>query len=172
MVARGLSADAQGRRGGGGRPDGRGLRERLGGQPPVALGTREVGNVLGATGATGAYPERHRRRDPPHRHSDAGGQSAPAGDRHAAGTDLRGGLLRLLVRVPAATIGARCPGQSLEADHVERGKLSLGSRHTQVFRHAGSCPSAGVSPTTDTRWCGAAIDREVAQRGRNGSPGR
>ncbi len=51
------------------------------------------GIVLGATGATGSYPERHRRRDPPHRYSDAGGQSAPAGDCHAAGTDLRGGLL-------------------------------------------------------------------------------
>ena len=53
--------------------------------------------------------------------------------------------------------------------HAERGKLSLGSRHPQVFRHAGSCPSAGVSPTTGTRWCGAATDREVAQRGRDGS---
>ena len=29
-----------------------------GGQPPVAPGTREVGHVPGAAGATGAYPER------------------------------------------------------------------------------------------------------------------
>ena len=57
-----------------------------------------------------SYPERHRRRDSPHRDSDAGGQSAPAGGRDAAGADLRAGLLCLLVWVPAGTIGARCPG--------------------------------------------------------------
>ena len=61
--------------------------------------------------------------------------------------------------------------ETLEADHVERGELSLGGRYPQVFRHAGSCPSADISPTTDTRRCGAAIDREMAQRGRDGGRG-
>ncbi len=45
------------------------------------------------------------------------------------------------------------------------GELYFGGRHPKIFRHFGSRPSAGVSPTTDTRWRGAPTDRQVAQRG-------
>ena len=64
-------------------------------------------------------------------------------------------FLRLLVWVPAASFGASRVGQPLEADHVERGKLSLGGRYPEIFRHAGSWPSAGRFSNNGyaTVWC-------------------
>src|SRR3954453_20429074 len=46
-------------------------------------------------------------RDSHTRNSHAGGQSPAAGDRHAAGADLRAGLLGLLIRLSARPIGAQ-----------------------------------------------------------------
>ena len=50
-------AYAQGRGGGRGRTEWRGLRGGPGGQPPVAAGTSQVRHVPGASGASGPYPQ-------------------------------------------------------------------------------------------------------------------
>jgi hypothetical protein len=148
MAPRGISAYAQRRRGGCGRTNGRRVRGAPGGKPSVAFGAGEVRHVPGAAGPQGAYSERDGWRDPPDRNSHAGRQSAPAGGRDVAGADLRAGLSRRLVRIPARAIGAPGVGQPVEADHAERWGMDSGSGHPQVFRHAGSRPSAGASPAT------------------------
>ena len=58
--------------------------------------------------------------------------------------DLRAGLSGLLVRLPAGAIGASGAGQPLAADDGDGRRLDRGSGHPEVFRHSGSCSSAGA----------------------------
>ena len=55
-------------------------------------------------------------------------------------------FLRLLVRLPARTVGAPGAGSLVAADDGDGGRLDRGSGHPQVLRHAGPCSVAGVSP--------------------------
>ena len=106
----GVPAYAQGRGGGRGRTERRGLRGGPGGQPPVAAGPSQVRHVPGAAGASGAHPQgRLGDRDSTARDTDLRGQGASACGRHGPGSGLRAGLQGRLVRLPSRTIGAPKP---------------------------------------------------------------
>src|SRR5271157_3129172 len=80
MADSGLLPDPQGRGSGRGRTDLVRLREKPGGQPPVAPGPGEVWHVPSTTGAARVHSEGGLGyRDPPYRNPDTGGQSTPAG---------------------------------------------------------------------------------------------
>ena len=114
-------------------------------------------------------PKGHGRRNPADRNSDAGGQGASAGGRHGAGADLRAGL-SMTARTGSGR--GRSAHQALESLWKQTmqsgGGLDFGGGYPKVFRHAGSWPSASVSPATGSRRGAAATDRQVAQRGRAG----
>src|SRR3989304_5111323 len=172
VAPRGLPAHPQGRGRGGGGANVRRGRGAPGGQPSVASGAGEVRHVPGTAGATGLHPQgRLDHRDAPDRDSPPGGQNPYAGDRPGAGADLRAGFSGMLLRLSAWTVGAPGAGQPLDADDAERRRTEPRNRHPDIFRHAGSCPPASPSPTEGSRRGGAPFDRQVAQRGRDGSRG-
>ena len=72
----------------------------------------------------------------PARGRGPGGQDRPTGGGRAAERDLRGGLPRNLVWVPAGTRHARCAGCALRRDRQQEGELHTGRRHPIVL---GSC---------------------------------
>ena len=86
----------------------------------------------------------------PHRHPDVGGQGASAGGRHAAGADLRAGLLGLLVRLPAGAVGA--PGA---------GELSGSRRWRAVAAGSWRWTSASSSTRWTTPICGSFLQQRV-----------
>ena len=63
------------------------------------------------------------------RHRRAGGQDRPARRGRGAQRDLRGGLPRLLLRVPAGAQPARRAGCARGRDHAEEGELGARRRH-------------------------------------------
>ena len=69
----------------------------------------QAGGVPGEAGPQGVHPEGGRAAAAARRRR-AGGQDRPAGDGRGAERHLRGGLPRLLVRVPAGAQPARCAG--------------------------------------------------------------
>src|SRR5262249_25997732 len=134
LACRSVSAYPQRRGRGRGRTDGYGLRAGPGGQPPVASGPGQVWHVPGAAGAACAHPERRLDcRDTADRYPDLGGQGPPAGGRHVAGTDLRAGLLRLLVRFSARAVSAPGVGGVVEADDGQPRGLDPGSGHPEIL---------------------------------------
>ena len=76
---------------------------------------------------------------------DPGGQDPSAGGRHGTGADLRAGLSGLLLRLPSRAIGAHGAGGHLAADDGSGWLLVAGGGHPEVFRHSGSCSSAGTA---------------------------
>ena len=66
--ARGVSTNPQGWSCRCRRENGERVREQSRGEPRGAAGAVQIGDVLGAAGATRSYPERRWDQDPPHRH--------------------------------------------------------------------------------------------------------
>ena len=101
-----------------------------------------------------------------------GGQDRPEGDRRGAERDLRGGLPRVLVRVPARARPARCAGRAGGRDHQHEGELHPGRRHPVVLRR-GQPGMAGPLPgAPDRRPAHHPPDPEMAEGGRPGRRGR
>src|SRR6516164_5280227 len=135
LAAGGLLEHAPGRCSWCGRDNRCGLRSGPDCQSAFAPGPGQVRLLPGTAGATGAYLERTRLEgDPADRDTNAGGQGPPAGDRHAAATDLRAGLQAVLVRVSARAIGTPSPGRPTAPADEEREWMDLGSGHPEVFR--------------------------------------
>src|SRR5262245_28459640 len=135
LAARGLLGHAPGRRHWCGRDNRCGLRSGPDGQSAFASGPSQVRYLPGTAGAKGAYLERTRvEGDSANRDTNAGGQGSPAGDRHAAATDLRAGLQALLLRVSARAIGTPGPGRPTATTDEEREWMDLGSGHPEVLR--------------------------------------
>jgi hypothetical protein len=169
LDARGIPAYAQGRGGGRGRTERRGLCSGPGGQPPVPAGPSQVRSVPGASGASGPHPQgRIGDRDSAAGYTDLRGQGAPACGRHGLGSGLRAGLQGLFVRLPSGTVGASSAGEPLAADDGDGRRLDRGGRYPKILRYDRPRTSAGVAQATGARRGAASTDRQMAQRGRAG----
>ena len=103
-------------------------------QPPGPPRTAAARSVPGEAVASGVHPE-GRRAAAAARHRRAGGQDRPARRGRGAERHLRGGLSRLLVRVPTRTQPARCAGCARGRDRTEEGELGARRRHPWFLRH-------------------------------------
>ena len=103
------------------------------------------------------------------RHPDLRRQSGATGDRHGSGGRLRAGLSLMLVRLPAATLGACGATRTSRRTHAAGTVLGAGRRHTQVLRLDSTLSPAGVSRPASDRRRHPTDDRQVAE---GGSPGR
>ena len=99
----------------------------------------------------------------------ADGSQRPLGIPTFEDSHLRAGLLTLLLRLSAATLGTYGVARSARRHHLAKTALGAGCRYTQVFRLNSACATAGVSRPTSNGWRDPTDDRQVAQ---SRSPGR
>ena len=108
------------------------------------------GSVPGAARPPRVHPQGGRQ-PASARHRGAGGQDRPKSRGDGAERDLRGGLPRVLVRVPARARGAR---RARGRDHPHQGEPHLGRRHPVVLR------SCILLPSSRTQFC---AERDLIQ---------
>ena len=98
------------------------------------------------------------------RHCHAGGQDRPAGRRRGAQRRLRGGLSRLLLRIPAGAKSPRCARCADGRDRTEEGELGT-RRRCQRFLHQSRSRLAGtVCRAPHSGQEGPAADPQMGQR--------
>ena len=105
--------------------------EDLEAQPPGPLRAAEARSVPSEAGSEGVHPEGGRAAAAARR-SRAGRQDRPARRRRGAERDLRGGLPRLLVRLPTGAQPASGAGCARGRDPDEEGELGARRRHPRA----------------------------------------
>ena len=154
MAARSVPTHAQGRRDAASTDRARSeYAAALGGQPPVAARPREVRHVPSAARAAGPHPEGRWVANATHRHPHLRGQGPAARGRDGAGSRLRAGVSRLLVRLPAGSLGASGARSPAERVGEDGRRMGPGGRH-----HASS----------STPWTTSALREILRRRVRDG----
>ena len=102
----------------------------------------------------------------------AGRQDRPESDRRGAECDLRGGLPRVLVRVPAEAQPARCAGRVGGRDQQHEGELDTRRRHPELLRRGQPGVADTIPGASDRRPAHHPPDPEMAEGGRPGRRGR
>ena len=129
---------------------------------------REARRLPGEAVAAAVHPE-GRRPAAAARHRGTRGQDRPAGAGGGAERDLRGGLPRLLLRVPTGALPARCAGCARLRDHPAGGELGPRRRHPGVLRQHQPRLDDAVPGAPDRRPPCAPADSQVAEgRGHGG----
>ena len=126
--------------------------------------TGPSGSVPGAAIATTVHSESGWQ-PAPARGGRPRGQSRPEGDGHPAERDLRGGLPRVLVRVPAGAQPARCAGRARGRDQQHKGELHPGRRHPIVLRRGQPNLADPLPGASDRRPAHRPPHPEVAEGG-------
>src|SRR3990172_8002207 len=142
------------------------IAEQARAMPQVALTT--LAHHLDHDLLLEAYRRTRKVRDPADRDPDLRGQGPAARRGDAARSRLRAGLPRLLVWLPAGSLGAPGPAKAVEGVDGPGRRLGAGAGRRAVLRHAGPRAAAGDPSPTGTRRGAAPSDREVAARGRAG----
>ena len=126
--------------------------------------TGPTGSVPGAASTTTVHPESGWQ-PAPARGGRPRGQDRPEGDGRPAERDLRGGIPRVLVRVPARAQPARRAGRAGGRDQQQKGELHPGRRYSVVLRRGQSDLADPLRGAPDRRQAHRPPDPEVAEGG-------
>src|SRR5258708_3985345 len=141
------------------------LRGKRGDKPPGFARACSTGSVSG-TAVPATVHTQAGWRAAPARGRRPGRQDGPTGDGDTAQRDLRGGLPRFLVRVPARTQRASCDGCARGRNREQEGELDTGRRYPIILRFDQPGMAGPLPGTSDRRPAPPSPDPEMAQGGR------